>query len=126
MLSISITFRVEKQLRKRSLKMKRALLSGFLGMFILGSAFATSAVKYTFTDVQFVDASGAVVGTGTIQAGVKTTRKSTVVNCGYFTNPNDQFAGEFEAINPPVNVDSASAVQSFCEANFANRQVLPK
>jgi len=106
--------------------MKRVLLSGILGVFLLGSAFAASAVKYTFTDVDFVDASGNVVATGTIQAGVKTTKKSQVVNCGYYTDPNDQFAGEFEAINPPVNVDSASAVRSFCESNFANRQILPK
>jgi hypothetical protein len=106
--------------------MKRVLLSGVLGAFLLASAYAATAVKYTFTDVDFVDASGNVVATGTIQAGVKTTRRTTVVNCGYFTNPNDQFAGEFEAINPPVNADSASAVQSFCEQNFQNRQVLPK
>ena len=60
--------------------MKRALLSGFLGMFILGSAFAASAVKFTFTDVQLVDASGEVVK-GTIQAGVTTNKSTTVVNC---------------------------------------------
>ena len=106
--------------------MKRVLLSGFLGMFILGSVFAATSVKFTFTDVDFVDASGNVVATGTIQAGVKTTKRTTVVNCGYFTNPNDQFAGEFEAINPNVDVDSASSVQTFCEANFANRQVVPR
>ena len=33
--------------------MKRVLLSGILGVFILASAFAATAVKYTFTDVQF-------------------------------------------------------------------------
>jgi hypothetical protein len=106
--------------------MKRVLLSGILGVFILGSAFAATGVKYTFTDVDFVDASGTVVATGTIQAGVKTTRKSQVINCGYYTDPNDRFAGEFEAINPSVNLDSASAVRSYCESNFQNRQVLPK
>lgn len=106
--------------------MKRAFLSGILGMFILGSAFAATSVKYTFSDVQFVDAAGNVVATGTIQAGVKTTRKTQVINCGYFTNPNDQFAGEFEANDLSVNGDSASDVRSYCERNFQNRQVLPK
>ena len=106
--------------------MKRVLLSGILGVFILGSAFAASAVKYTFTDVQFTDASGNVVATGTIQAGVKTTKKTQVITCNYFTNPNDQYAGDFEATDNTINGDSATAVRSFCEQNFQNRQVLPR
>jgi hypothetical protein len=106
--------------------MKRVLLSGILGVFILGSAFAASAVKYTFTDVQYLDAAGNVVATGTIQAGVKTTRKSQVITCNYFTDPNDQYAGDFEGTDATVNGDSASAVRSYCESNFQNRQVLPK
>jgi hypothetical protein len=107
--------------------MKRVLLSMIMGVFILGAAFAAApAVRYTFSDVDFVDASGTVVATGTIQAGVKATKRSQVINCGYYTDPNDKFAGEFEAINPNVNLDSASEVRSYCESNFQNRQVLPK
>lgn len=90
---------------------------------MLGSAIAAGGVKYTFTEAQFRDASGNVIATGTIQAGVKTTRKSQVINCGYYTNPNDQYVGEFESTDRTVNGDSAESVRSFCEANFENRQI---
>ena len=106
--------------------MKRVLLSGILGVFILGSAFAASAVKYTFTGVQYRDASGNIVATGTVQASVKTTKRNQVITCNYFTDPNDQYAGDFEATDNTINGDSASAVRSYCEQNFQNRQVLPR
>jgi hypothetical protein len=106
--------------------MKRVFLAGVLGVFILGSALAASAVKFTFTGVDLVDASGAVVvENGTIRAGVKTTRRSNVVHCGYYTE-DDKYAGDFEADDPTVNGDSASAVKTYCEQNFQDRQILPK
>lgn len=106
--------------------MKRVLLSAILGVFILGSAFAATSVKYVFQGAQFRDASGQVVATGTIQAGVKTTRKTQVITCNYFVSPNDQYAGDFETDDPTINADSAAAVLNVCETNYANRQVVPR
>ncbi|HEX8091155.1 MAG TPA: hypothetical protein VF762_20030 [Blastocatellia bacterium] len=94
--------------------MKRILATGILGMFLLGSAIAANVFKYTFTDVAYPD--GRV---GTIQASVKTTKKSTVTVCGYYTNPNDQFAGEFQGTDNTST--DAVAVQSYCESHFADR-----
>ena len=106
--------------------MKRVLLSAILGVFLLGAAFAATSVKYTFTDVDFVDASGSVVATGTIQAAVKQNKNNEVITCSYFTDPNNQYVGQFQGTDATVNGDSATAVQSFCEQNFQSRQILPR
>jgi hypothetical protein len=107
--------------------MKRVFLSAVLGVFVLGSAMAAApVVKFTFTGVDLLDASGnVVVEDGTIRAGVKTTKRAQVVHCGYYT-VDDKYAGEFEEDNAAINGDSASEVQTFCEQNFQNRQILPK
>jgi hypothetical protein len=112
--------------------MKRAFLSGVLGVFILGSALAAApTVKFTFSPVDLVDASGnVIVDDGTIRAGVKTTKRSMVVHCGYYT-VDDKYAGEFQgdginADGTVIDGDSASDVQTYCEQNFQNRQILPK
>ena len=93
---------------------------------MLGAAFAATSVKFTFQNAQFRDASGQVVATGTVQAGVKTTRKSQVITCNYFVSPDDQYAGDFETDDPTINADSAEAVLKVCEDNYANRQVVPR
>jgi hypothetical protein len=121
-----MTFQGSKINKGKGAKMKRLFLSGVLGVFILGSVFAATSVKYTFSDVDYLDASGNVVATGTIQATVKTTRSGQVITCGYFTDPNDQYAGQYQATDGTVNGDSATAVRTYCEQNFQNRQVLPK
>lgn len=94
--------------------MKRIMLTGILGMFLIGSAFAANVFKYTFTDVAYPD--GRV---GTITASVKQTKKSTITVCGYNTNPNDQFAGEFQG-DDNTSTD-AVAVRDYCESHFADR-----
>ena len=94
--------------------MKRMFATGILGMFLLGSALGANVFKYTFTDVSYPD--GRV---GTIQASVKTTKKGTITVCGYNTNPNDQFAGEFQGTDN-TSTDAAD-VLNFCESHFADR-----
>jgi hypothetical protein len=94
--------------------MKRIMATGILGMFLLGSALGANVFKYTFTDVSYPD--GRV---GTITASVKQTKKSTITVCGYNTNPNDQFAGEFQG-DDNTSTDAA-VVQSYCESHFDDR-----
>ena len=106
--------------------MKRVLLSGIMGAFIFASAFAATSVKFTFSEVDFVDASGTVVATGTIQAAVKTNKNNDLITCSYFTDPTNQYVGQFQGTDPTVNGDSAADVRSFCERNFQNRQVQPR
>ena len=94
--------------------MKRIFATGVLGMFLLGSATAANVFKYTFSDVAFPD--GRV---GTIQASIKTSKKGTVTVCGYYTNPDDRFAGEFQG-SDNTSTD-AVVVQSYCESHFGDR-----
>ena len=62
--------------------MKRTFLSGILGMFILGSAFATTSVKFTCSEATLGGAPG------TIEATVKTNKKGTqIITCTYFLTP---------------------------------------
>jgi hypothetical protein len=98
---------------ERRSSMKRIMLTGILGMFLIGSAFADT-FKYTFSEVAYPD--GRV---GTIQASVRTTKKGTVTVCDYNTNPNDKFAGEFQGTDNTST--DAAAVQSYCESHFADR-----
>ena len=94
--------------------MKRIFATGILGMFLLGSALGANAFKFTFSDVAYPD--GRV---GTIQASVKTTKKGTFTVCGYNTNPNDQFAGEFQGTDNTST--DAAVVLNYCESHFADR-----
>ena len=94
--------------------MKRIFATGILGMFLLGSAFAANVFKYTFSEVSYPD--GRV---GTIQASVKTNKKSTITVCDYYTNPNDQSAGEFQG-DDNTSTDAVQ-VKSYCESHFADR-----
>ena len=94
--------------------MKHILATAILVMFMLGSAFAANVFKFTFSDVAYPD--GRV---GTIQASVKTTKKGTITVCGYYTNPNDQFAGEFQGTDNTST--DAVEVLNYCESHFADR-----
>ena len=95
--------------------MKRIVLGSFLGLFLFGSALAADVVKFTFSNVAYPD--GVV---GTIQAGSKTTKKGTVTNCGYYSNPNDRYLGEFES--DEFSSRNADEVRQFCLENYNNRQ----
>jgi hypothetical protein len=94
--------------------MKHILATAILVMFLLGSAFAANVFKFTFSDVAYPD--GRV---GTIQASVKTTKKGSVTVCDYYTNPNDQFAGEFQGTDN-TSTDAVD-VLNYCESHFGDR-----
>jgi hypothetical protein len=91
--------------------MKRILVTGILGMFLLGSAMAANTFKFTFTDVQFPDGR-----MGTIFASVRTTKKGAVTVCGFNSNPNDQFLGEFQG-NDNTSTDAVD-VENYCLAHY--------
>ncbi|HXG68000.1 MAG TPA: hypothetical protein VNO70_23080 [Blastocatellia bacterium] len=97
--------------------MKSVFLSGVLGTFLIGSVLAADAdvVKFTFPDVAYPD--GRV---GTIQAGSKTNRKSTVTVCNYYSNPNNQYLGQFQS--DEFSSRNADEVKQFCLENYNNRQ----
>ena len=99
---------------KEGTTMKRIMAVAILGMFLVGSAFAANVFKFTFSDVSYPD--GRV---GTIQASVKTTKKGTVTVCDYYTNPNDQSAGEFQG-DDNTSTDAVD-VLNYCESHFADR-----
>jgi hypothetical protein len=94
--------------------MKRIFATAIFGMFLLGSALGANVFKFTFSDVAYPD--GRV---GTIQASVKTNKKGSVTVCGYYTNPNDQFAGEFQGTDNTST--DAVVVLNYCESHFADR-----
>ena len=94
--------------------MKRILSISVLVLFIVGSALAANVFKFTFPDVSYPD--GRV---GTIQASVKTTRNGSVTVCGYFSDPNDQYLGQFQG-SDNTSTD-AVVVRDYCVANYANR-----
>ena len=95
--------------------MKRIVLSGVLGLFMLGSALAASDVKFTFSGVAFPDGQ-----LGTIQAATKTTKKTTITTCSYFSDPNNQYQGQFQS--DEFASRNADEVQQFCLENYNNRQ----
>jgi hypothetical protein len=102
-------------LNERSHFVKRIIATGVLGLFILGSAFAANAFKFTFPDVTYPDGR-----TGTIQAGVKTTKKGTITLCDYYSNPNDQYLGQFQGTDNTST--DAVAVRDYCLSHFEDRQ----
>ena len=78
---------------------------------------AAGGVKFTFTDVSLVDASGAET-MGTVQAVVKTQKTGQIITCSYFLDPNNQYAGQFQGIANTVNADSAEAVLRLLRAKL--------
>jgi hypothetical protein len=95
--------------------MKRLLAVSGLTLVLIGSVMATSVVKFSFPDVTYPN--GQV---GTIRAGVKTTKKSNVTVCDYFSDPNDQYLGQFQ--DGTFASDNATEVLNFCLEHFDERQ----
>src|SRR5688500_6916694 len=95
--------------------MKRILASTVFAMFLLGSAMAADSVKFTFANVAFRDGQK-----GTIEGAVKTTKKTTVTTCSYFSDPNNTYLGQYHDATFASN--NADEVLEFCQANFSNRQ----
>ena len=97
--------------------MKRFVLAGALLLALVAAGFA-EMVKLTVSDVVYPDGRE-----GTIQIAVKTSGNgSQVTVCSYFSDPNEQYLGQFQAKTgfSPVVVDE---VKQFCLANYSNRQV---
>jgi hypothetical protein len=86
-----------------------------VGLLVLSTAQAANIYKFTFTDVEYPDATF-----GTVRAGVKIVKRSTVTVCDYY-GPSDQFLGEYQ------DTDNASTdapvVEAYCLAHFPSRVV---
>ena len=95
--------------------MKRIFASGILGMFLLGSVMAVDSVKFTFSDVIFPDGQK-----GTIEAAVKQNKKTTVTTCSYFSDPNNQYQGQYQdSTFASMNADE---VEQFCIQHYNEKQ----
>lgn len=75
---------------------------------------AGNVTKFTFAPVTFPDGT-----TGVIEASSKTTNKSTVTVCEYYTDGHVTYLGQFQS-STFASTDPA-AVEQFCLANYANR-----
>ncbi len=96
--------------------MKRYVVTGALLMALAVIAMAQN-VKLTFSGTAYPDGRE-----GTIQAGVKTTGNGDQLTvCTYFSDPNEQFLGQYQARTnfSPVMTDD---VKQFCLAHFGDRQ----
>ena len=94
--------------------MKRVLASGILGVFLLGSVIAADSVKFTFSDVMYPDGQK-----GTVEATVKTNKKSTVTTCSYFSDPNNQYLGQYQ--DATFASRNADEVKQFCIDHYNDR-----
>lgn len=93
--------------------MRRIFATAVLGMFLLGSAMA-GVFKITFPDVEYSDGR-----MGTIRASVKTTKRGSVTVCGYFSDPNDQYLGQFEGTDNEST--DAVIILGYCLEHFDER-----
>lgn len=107
--------------------MNRMVITVLLCCSFLMPALATAdsghnVTKFTFTNVSYGDPFPD--GSGLIRASTKITNKSTVIVCGYYLEPNDQYLGQFQVVDDPTFPGTEpSAVEDFCLANFSNRSM---
>jgi hypothetical protein len=95
--------------------MKSAVRAALFGGLILATGIAVAGVtKATFSNVVFSD--GTV---GTIYAGSKITNKAMFTECDYQDN-HGQYLGMFQS-SAFASTDP-DALQTFCEAHFAERK----
>jgi hypothetical protein len=86
-----------------------------VSLLLLSTAQAANVYKFTFADVEYPD------GTfGTVRAGVKVVKRSTVTVCDYY-GPSDQYLGQYQNTNNPST--DAPVVESYCLAHFVSRVV---
>jgi shikimate kinase len=76
---------------------------------------AANVFKFTFSEVSYPD--GRI---GTIQASVKTTKKGSITVCGYYSDPNDQYLGQFQDTDN-TSTDAVD-VRDYCLSHFEERQ----
>lgn len=94
--------------------MKQIAVTAVLGLLLVGAAHAANVFKFTFPDVAYPD--GRV---GTIQAGVKLTKKAAITVCDYYSDPNDQYLGQFQDTDN-VSFD-AVVVRDYCLGHYGDR-----
>lgn len=94
--------------------MKRIAVITVLSLLPVVAAHAGNVFKFTFPDVAYPD--GRV---GTIQAGVKITKKAAVTVCNYYSDPNDQYLGQFQDTDN-VSFD-AVVVRDYCLGHYGDR-----
>ena len=94
--------------------MRRVFVASVLGSFLLVSAMAANVFKFTIAGVEYPDG-----GVGTIQASVKITKKGSVTVCGYFSDPNDQYLGQFEGTDNTST--DAVVVRDYCLTHYDDR-----
>ena len=78
-------------------------------------ALAGPVTKFVFPDTTYPDGN-----MGTLRASSKITKKSTTTTCSYFSDPNEQYLGQFESLEF-ASADAATVLQ-FCLDNYDSRQ----
>lgn len=85
-----------------------------LALLIPSTVALAKNVKYTFEDVTFSDGTE-----GVIEAAVKQNKKTEFTSCEYFAADYGAFLGLYQE---DTFFDDAGAVETFCLANYENRQ----
>ena len=97
--------------------MKRLVVIGTLALglsLVLSPSAAAKVQKYTFDPVTYPDGS-----TGVIEASVKTTNKSDLSYCGYFTDDYMESLGYYQAQG--FATDDPDVLLQWCLDHFEDR-----
>lgn len=96
--------------------MRRYVIAAAL-LFALVAIGYAEMVKLTFPGITYPDGRE-----GTIQVAVKTSGNGNQVTaCSYFSDPNEQYLGQYQA-NTTFNPIIADDVKQFCLDHFSERQ----
>ncbi len=87
-----------------------------LALFTGGASAAVT--KYTFDGVTFSDGTA-----GVVEASVKTTSKSHVTVCNYYSTGHVDFLGYYQDYNGAFTSTDPGAVEQFCLDHYAERTV---
>lgn len=86
-----------------------------IGLLLIATAQAANVYKFTFADIEYPD------GTfGTVRAGVKVVKRSSVTVCDYF-GPSDQYLGQYQ--NTDNSSTDAPVVEAYCLSRYPSRVV---
>lgn len=77
---------------------------------------AAKVTKFTFNDVMYPDGT-----TGEIEASVKSTNKSHLTYCGYFSDDYQESLGYYEEFSEATASTDPGEVESFCLESFDER-----
>lgn len=93
------------------------ICSAFLAPPLASAGGDKNVNKYTFAPESFGDPFPD--DSGLIRASTKMTKKSTVIVCGYYVEPNEQYLGQFQVVADPTFY--VADLEDFCLRNFDNR-----